>query len=287
VTTQEAYAVCRGMVRQSGSTFYYGMRLLPRSKRDAIYTLYAWSRLADDAVDDDPGARPPLEALSRIGDLLDRSLARGYRQDSHPVVVALGESIHAFHLPERCFRDLLAGMGTDVDPKPFDTFEELLVYCRRVAGTVGELCLEIFGYRDQSARQLAVDLGVAMQLTNILRDLAEDLERGRIYLPLHDFAQAGYSVEALSRRERTGAFRDLMRQEAARAHTYYQQARPLVGLVDADAQWSIAVLYGVYRQLLSKIEALDYNVFERRVRLSAVEKAWMAASALGMRWSQK
>ncbi|MCL5066524.1 MAG: phytoene/squalene synthase family protein [Firmicutes bacterium] len=284
MTVDEAYATCRDLVRRSGSTFYYGMRLLPQPKREAIYTLYAWSRLADDAVDGE-ATGSAHDALGYIGELLERALDARYRQDSHPVVVALGESVRRFHLPERCFRELLAGMLMDLEAQPFDTFDDLLLYCQRVAGTIGELCLEIFGYHDESARPLAVDLGVAMQLTNILRDLEEDWERGRVYLPLNDFEQTGYSLEALSRRERTASFRALMAEQAHRAHAYYAKAGGLISLVDADAKWSTAMLYGLYKKLLSKIESRDYDVFGTRIGLSTMEKTWMAASLLWKRRS--
>lgn len=274
---EAAYSCCRDLVRQSGSSFYHGMRLLPRSKRQAMYTIYAWSRLADDAVD--LGEHDvPESALDDIAQLLDRALASGYVDDPHPIAVALGDTIRKYQLPEECFRNLLDGMLMDLHPQPFATFDDLLGYCRKAAGTVGQLCLEIFGYHDDEARDLAIDLGIAMQLTNILRDLGEDLDRGRVYLPVEDVERFGYSLEALSRRQHSDAFRSLMAEETMRAKAYYERASRLLGLVDRDARLSLAMLYHVYHRLLQRIEREDYDVFSQRIRVSTREKLWMAIS---------
>ncbi len=272
MTVNEAYEACQSLVRESGSSFYYGMRLLPPPKRAAIYTLYAFSRVADDAVDAWDNKEPKAAGLIEAGRLLDDALSAAYAESTHPIVVALGDAIRRFNLSERCFRELLAGMAMDLEQTSYATFEDLLLYCRRAAGTVGELCVEIFGYHDEAVPALAVDLGVAMQLTNILRDLNEDLERGRVYLPTADLNQAEYSLQALSRREQTKAFYVLMKIEADRAHAYYRRAKRLIQLVDADAQSSIAMLYQLYYQLLKKIEAREYDVFGPKISLSTREK---------------
>lgn len=280
----QAYRVCSRRVRESGSTFYYGMRMLPARKRAAIYTVYAWSRLADDAVDDVIQSDQAESSLQQIERLLDRALGSHYVNDDNAVVVALGDSIRQFHLSEACFRELLAGMAMDLKPAPFATFAELLVYCRRVAGTVGQLCIEIFGYSDPLALVLANDMGVALQLTNIMRDVGEDAANGRVYVPLNDFEQVGYSLTALERMESNDAFHALMEMQAERTREYYERSYHLISLLDEDSKICAAALHALYYQLFRKIEAAGFDVLQSRIRLSNAEKVWQLGSAW---WKQR
>lgn len=278
-----AYSACRRIARRSGSTFYYGMRMLPASKRNAIYAVYAWSRIADDAVDEAVGP----EADRRLGEavaVLERALRRTYERDPDPVVQALGDSIRRFNLPEAPFRGLIEGMAMDLHPMPYKTFADTRRYCERVAGTVGLLSLQIFGYRDPLAPDLAVEMGIALQLTNILRDLAEDVRQGRVYLPDEDLERFHYQREDLVRLNPTPAFYRLFAFEVGRAREFYARARTLLDLVDPDSRRCIVLLYGLYRELLAKVAARPEEVLRSRVRMSTAEKLRLVGTLL---WSRR
>jgi phytoene synthase len=279
----EAYHVCRGMTARAARNFHYGIRLLPWPKRQGLYAVYAWSRVCDDAVDESAGD-DARQGLARARGLLRRACGEGFQTDADPVVRALGDTIRRFALPVEPFEALLAGMEMDVDGRLYRSFDDLRLYCERVAGAVGRLCVEVFGYTDPSARLLAVDMGVALQLTNILRDLDEDVARGRIYLPLSEMEEEGYSADDLRRRLHTPAFARLMTRQADRALSYYARSERLFPLVSPDARACPMVLHAVYRELLARIAALGYDVFGRRVRVPLSRKLGLVGSVL---WRQR
>lgn len=279
---EQAYAVCRKMVRSAGTNFYYGMRLLPVQKRSAMHAVYAWSRICDDAVDEFYGD----EARARLGtarDLLERALGPGHAVDRHPVVQALGDAIERFRLPEEPFFELIQGMLMDVEPRVYRTFAEVRQYCERVAGTIGQICVGIFGYSDPAACAMASDMGVALQITNILRDLREDVERGRIYLPGEELAEAGYTLDDLRSARRTPPFYALMEKQARRAHEYYGRAAALFPLIEEDARLCANVLYGIYYELLLRIENTGFDVFSARVRVPTSQKLRLVGALLWQR----
>lgn len=278
-----AYSVCRTIARRSGSTFYYGMRMLPPPKRNAMYAVYAWSRIADDAVDEAAGAEAERR-LREAATVLERALGPGYQRDPEPVVQALGDSIRRYRLPEAPFRGLIEGMAMDLHPRPFATAEDTLRYCERVAGTVGVLSLHIFGYTDPAAPGLAVEMGIALQLTNMLRDLADDVRQGRIYLPDEDLMRFHYPREDLLRLKPSPSFYRLFAFEVERARSYYTRARPLLDLVDPDSRRCIRLLYGLYRELLAKVASRPEEVLRARVRMSTAEKLRLVGSLL---WSRR
>jgi phytoene synthase len=262
----EAYAMCRRIVQQAGSNFYYGMRLLPAAKRRAMYAVYAFSRLADDAVDEYRGEAAWAQ-LRLCEQILQQAAGADYAKAAHPVAQALGDAIHRFGLPVSAFRELLQGMRMDLGPVRFKTLEDLIAYCRHVAGTVGQISLEIFGYRDPEAPALAVDMGIALQLTNILRDLKEDASRDRVYLPAEDLAWAGYTEEELKAGMNTPAFQRLMARESHYAHEYFRSAQRLFPLIEADARWCVKALYSIYYEILVTLEKRRYDVFHARVHI--------------------
>ncbi|GEO25969.1 phytoene synthase [Alicyclobacillus acidoterrestris] len=275
----QAYKYCAKSTRQAGSSFYYGMRLLPPAKRMAMYAIYAWSRICDDAVDDFHGqtAEEHLQRAERI--YLD-AYEEGYASHPNPVVQALGDSVRRFHIPKEPFAGLLDGMRIDMEAVRFKTFAELERYCEYVAGTIGQMCVHIFGYRDPAAFQWARDMGIALQLTNILRDLKEDAKRGRVYLPLEEMGRVGYSVEDLVTSRTTPAFYALMNEQTRRAKAYYERARNLFPLVESDSLRCLRVLYLMYYEILNKIQSTGFNVFGERIHVSGSKKLQLVWGAL-------
>jgi phytoene synthase len=232
-----------------GSTFYYGIRLLPRERREALFAVYALARRIDDIADGDLPAEEKLR-------LLAEERAR---------------------LPaDSAFHDLIDGAEMDVRGTTYQTFDELLVYARRVGGSIGRLSLAVFGTTDGAAAEpLADDLGVALQLTNVLRDIREDLARGRVYVPSEDLDRFGVTLDPPS-----GPVADLVRFEAARTHEWFARGIGVLEYLDRPSATSVAAMAGMYRRLLGRIEREPESVLERRVSLPAWEKGWVAARSL-------
>ena len=278
-----AYSVCRHIARSAAKNFYYGFLLLPHRKRDALSAVYAFMRRADDISDD-----PSLPAEQRRQKLEEwmkalREVADGGRTDD-PVLFALADSQKRFNIPLALLERLVKGTEMDVPggavvPLQYETFNQLYDYCYHVASVVGLVCIRIFGYRDARAEKLAEEVGVAFQLTNILRDVKEDADLGRVYLPREDFERFGIEVDALTNEAARASLRPLLEFEAMRARGYYRAAEELVPLIDEDSRAALGTLVEIYRRLLEKIIARDYDVFGERVRLSAAEKLRVMAQA--------
>jgi phytoene synthase len=262
------------LTRRSGSNFYYSFLFLPRRKREAMYALYAFCRTVDDAVDQ--GAGSPSDQRRALGEWraeLRRAFAGRPRQ---PIGARLAEVVRAFPIPQEHLEAVLDGVEMDIDKRRYAAFEELSEYCYRVAAAVGLACIEIFGYTDPRARDYAVNLGVALQLTNILRDLRTDAERGRIYLPLDELRRFGYPEEDLLRGRYTRAYFELMRFQADRTHAYYRAARAALPRVDRRRLVAAEIMAVIYHALLRAIEARRFRVFDERVRLSSPRKLALA-----------
>jgi len=273
----KSYAHAREVTRREAKNFYYAFRLLDPPRRNAIYAVYAFSRRADDAVDSvqeknvsEQEARSKLAGLGR--------LMRGEAPED-PLSPALTDTIERFKIPLEHFSELLLGMEMDLEKKRYETFEELYTYCFRAASAVGLICIEIFGYRDDGAHQHAEELGIAMQLTNILRDVREDMSRGRIYLPGEDLTRFSYSEAELSRSEFTPAFRDLMKFQVERARDYFQRSEALFPLIDAQTRYCPVLLKRLYSKILDRIEHQRHDVFSRRPALSRFQKFCMLLAA--------
>ncbi|SIS53585.1 MULTISPECIES: phytoene/squalene synthase family protein [Alicyclobacillus] len=279
----EAYEHCARRTREAGSSFYYGMRMLPPAKRRAMYAIYAWSRLCDDAVDDHTGA-DALSHLATAERIYRAAYADDYHASAEPVVLALGDAVRRFGIPQEPFAHLVRGMRLDMEPVRLRTLADLEAYCDDVAGTVGLMCVHIFGYRDGRALELAIDMGRALQLTNILRDLGEDLARDRVYLPEEEMERYGYSFADLVQRRVTPAFFALMRAQAERAKAYYARAAELFSLVEPDSLRCLSMLYIMYRRLLDKIEARGFRVFDERISLSGSQKLRLV---WGVLWNRR
>ncbi|HET9111957.1 MAG TPA: squalene/phytoene synthase family protein [Ktedonobacterales bacterium] len=263
------YDYCREITREIARTFYYGSLFLPEAKRRAAWALYAFCRIADDIVDERDLYPNPQADLARWRGALLGAYAG---QPRGPVMRAWADTLSRYPVPLRPALDLLDGVEMDLSGAAFATFEELRLYCYRVAGTVGLLMAPILGYRDEAALSAAVDLGIAMQLTNILRDLAEDAARGRLYLPTDELAAFGYTRAELEQGQITPAFVELMRFQIARAEEYYQHGLRGVRLLDDDAQLAIALSGYLYRAILGRIHMRSYDVFSERIHISTPGK---------------
>ena len=270
MTLAQSYAHCRSIARQRAKNFYYSFLLLPRDQRNAMCAVYAFMRYCDD-LSDDPGAS--LEPLERWRLALDHALASRY--DGHPTLPAFHDTVQRYHIPPQYFHEMIDGVSSDLQPRRIQTFDELYRYCYQVASVVGLTTIHIFGFDSPAALPLAEKCGVAFQLTNILRDVREDLSRGRIYLPDEDLKRFGVSTENL----KLPQFIDLMRFEASRAREYYQQSQPLLDMVHARSRSSLWALIEIYSRLLAKIEASNYDVLSHRIALSPLEKSWIVLQA--------
>jgi 15-cis-phytoene synthase len=266
---------CAQLTRKSRSNFYYSFLFLAKEKREAIYAVYAFCRSVDDVADGDASVREKQEQLGNWRRELDRCYTG---KAHHPITVKLAQSLRQFPIPREHFEELISGVEMDLTHTRYQTFRELYEYCYRVAGVVGLMCIEIFGYRNPKAKDYAITLGVALQLTNILRDLKGDAERGRIYLPLEDLARFGYREEELLQHTYTPAFIALMAFAGDRARQYFHQARHLLTEEDRHSLLAAEIMGAIYYRLLETIEAERYRVFDRTITLPTSHKLWIALS---------
>ena len=274
-----AYSVCRHIARSAAKNFYYGFLVLPLRKRNALSAVYAFMRHADD-ISDDPSTSPEQrrEKLDEWMNALRRVVA-GERTDD-PVLFALADSQKRYNIPLELLEKLVRGTEMDVPPAApgqspqlqYETFDQLYDYCYHVASVVGLVCIRIFGYRDPRAEKLAEETGVAFQLTNILRDVKEDASLGRVYLPREDFARFGLDVGVMANGSPRESLRPVLEYEALRARAYYSAADELLPLINDDSRAALWTLVEIYRRLLERIIASNYEVFGERVRLTAAEK---------------
>lgn len=271
---EASYHYAQKLTRARATSFYYTFRFLPPQRRRSIFAVYAFSRRADDAVDavEEHGTSP---ARARA-DLEQVRALLGPSPPDDPLVPALRDTMARYSIPLQPFTELLRGMEMDLEQKQYETFEELHGYCYRAASVIGLICIEIFGYSDAQARAPAIALGLAMQLTNILRDVAEDHARGRIYLPQEDLRRFGYGAEDLAQRIVDDRFRALMAFEVERAREYFRAAEPLYSLILPESRYCPVLLQRFYSRILDTIEARHYDVFSRRPSLRWHEKLLLA-----------
>ena len=269
-----AYDACRAITRREAKNFYYAFLTLPAAKRRAIYAAYAFCRYCDDSVDQETSAEAKMTALAELQANLEDTYSGS---SSSPVFLALGDAAKRYDIPRDYFREIILGVESDLVKDRFQNFDELREYCYRVASVVGLICLQIFGYKNDDAKEYAVDLGLAMQLTNIIRDVREDLEMGRVYLPQDEMARFGYSEEDLRNGVRNQAFRDLMKFQSQRARDYFDRGFKLLPYLSRRSRACPAVLGALYSKVLDRIEASDYDVLESRVSLSKAEKIGITA----------
>jgi phytoene synthase len=275
ITVDQSYQYCVKVARSRAKNFYYSFILLSVQQRKAMCAIYAFMRYCDD-LSDEPGATRAAVDQWR----LDLEEALQGRFTEHPVWPAFYHTVRRFGIPHEYFRQMIGGITSDLEPRTFETFEDLYGYCYQVASVVGLTIIHIFGFDTRSALPLAEKCGVAFQLTNILRDIREDAERGRIYLPAEDLRRFGVSEDDLRSGNRTPEFVQLMRFESARARGYYNESQLLLDLIHPRSRSSLWALISIYSRLLERIEAANYDVFSRRVRLTLFEKSWIVVRAL-------
>jgi 15-cis-phytoene synthase len=271
----QSYDYCVRVARTRAKNFYYSFLLLSKPQRRAMCAIYAFMRYCDD-LSDDPGAN--RAAIERWRGELESALDG--RFSGHPMWPAFHHTVRRFGIPHEYFREMIDGVLGDLEPRTFETFDQLYRYCYQVASVVGLTIVHIFGFDTRTVLTLAEKCGVAFQLTNILRDIREDAELGRIYLPAEDLRRFGVTPEDLRAGNRNQPFIELMRFEAARARKYYDESAPLLDLVHPRSRPSLWALIAIYSRLLERIEATNYDVFRKRVRLSAIEKGWIVARAI-------
>jgi phytoene synthase len=306
------YACCEAITRRQAANFYYGIRLLPRERRRAMSAVYAFARRIDDIGD---GSLPAAEKLRLLdaesGALVDLEAGRAAQGNGHdPVIAALEDARTHFPLPAGALGELIEGVRMDVEGISYETFEDLVLYCRRVAGAIGRVCLAIFGLRHEAgglahAEALADDLGVALQITNVLRDVREDAENGRVYLPAEDLrrfellagadggdqAATASRLAALARAASHPVLREehaeelermaaLIRFEAARGREWFARGMTLGPLLDRRSAACLLAMAGIYRRLLDRIERDPLGAFATRMSLPAHEKALVAARGM-------
>jgi len=291
VTLDRAYATCRAIARREAKNFYYAFIALPEPRRNAICAIYAFMRQADDLADDETLSR---EERRRRLDAWLAAWHSAYRGDetSDPVFIAVRDATERFAIPTGLLDELVAGTTMDLSqsnpdvPDTYATFDDLYRYCYLVASVVGLVCIRIFGYTDRRAEKLAEETGIAFQLTNILRDVAEDAERNRVYLPLEELKTHNVSLDALLHRSArtppTAAERALLAAMGKRAEAYYQSARSLLPLIDRESRPALWVLVRIYRGLLRRIRRANYDVFSRRISVPTFQK--LEILAVGLVW---
>jgi len=306
----DAYRHCEWVTRTQAANFYYGIRLLPHDRRRGMCAVYAFARRVDDIGD---GTLDPVEKRRRLdvqaGMLAELELVEPLSPwSSDPVMLALADTYERFSLPSGALGELIEGVRMDVNGVAYERFEDLLLYCRRVAGAIGRVCLPIFGAQDETstvgpgAEALADDLGVAMQLTNILRDVREDAENGRAYLPEEDLRRFGLIAKDEQRaapavlasllrgeedadmhtanRETLEKLNALVRFEVDRAQQWFQHGMKLAPLLDRRSAACLQAMAGIYRRLLNRIRAHPQRALDKRMSLPAPEKAWVAVRSM-------
>jgi squalene synthase HpnC len=294
ITVADSYNHCHEIARAANSNFYYSFFLLPKPKRDAIIALYAFMRLVDDVSDEGHDLAAKQLGLARWRAALDQAI-NGQSQSfdgnaalaapaaslacASEVLPALVDTMQRYSMPARYLHDLISGAEMDLTVQSYPTFDRLREYCYRVAGTVGLTCTHVFGFTDPRALDLAEKLGLAFQLTNIIRDVHEDYKLGRVYLPEEDLSRYGVSPQDFGRGEPTLGVRELLRFECDRAWKLYEESAPLINLIETESRPTLWLLAHTYSALLARIEFLDFAVFQEKVRLSKAEKMMFIAKA--------
>ncbi len=263
------------LTRRSHSNFFYAFLCLPRRQREAMYAVYAFCRIVDDAVDLGRDREEQHRELRRWREEIGRVYGGA---PEHPAAQRLQDAVRTFPIPREALLEVIAGVEMDLERATYETFDDLYPYCYRVASAVGLCCIEIFGYTDARAREYAVDLGIALQLTNILRDVQADARTGRIYVPQEDLRRFRVTAEDLVAGRYTPEFVELMAFEAARARRYYERAWAALPAADARRLFAAEIMGRTYFALLRAIEARGFQVFGVRVRLSAYRRIGIALS---------
>lgn len=264
---------CYKLTKESNTNFYYSFYFLPAEKRKALYSIYAYCRFLDDVVDN---SSRRVEASAALLQWTTETMNMFQEKPSHPITVDLKPHIDRYSIPQKYFFELIKGVEMDLTKKRYETFDELHKYCYRVASAVGLICAEVFGYKNATTLGYAVDLGIAMQLTNILRDIKTDASKSRIYLPLEDLRKFGYTEKELLSSKYNQAFIEMMRFESERAWGYYKRAEETLPKEDRRSMVPAEIMRAIYSRLLQNIESSNYDVFSLSIHLSKSQKLYIA-----------
>ncbi len=259
--------------KKSNSSFYYALRFMPGRKREAIYSVYTFCRHIDDAVDEARDLRTAEGNVARWREEV-HSLYRGH--PTHPVSQDLAATIQEFPIPEEYLQEVINGVEMDLRIRRYSTFEDLLPYCHRVASIVGLICIEIFGYGSEKAKEFAKDLGIALQLTNILRDVGDDADKNRIYLPLEDLRRFDVSESHILRKEFSPQVRELFRSQYERALTFYRRAAECAQEIADPRLFPAQIMGTIYRRILERIAQEDFLVFSQHITIPRWQKLGIA-----------
>jgi phytoene synthase len=277
-TVDEAYAFCRSIAHRYGSNFSVGFRFLPPVKRKAVYAAYAWCRWADDIADEpSDSAESVLDRLAAWQSELDATYAGS---PSHPITIALADALQHFAIPKSAFVALVDGCRQDMIKTRYQTFDELLQYCELVASSISDISLAIYGYRTPAALDYGRNLATALQLTNVTRDVGDDLDRDRVYLPQEELARFGVTESDLFARKENDAVRRLIEFQIERASSYFRAAEPLVRELSFDARFPTLLMGGIYATVLARLRSNPLVVLRKRLSLSRVEKIIVVARRL-------
>ncbi len=271
------YAEAARVTAEGSKSFHFATRFFPAELARSAHAVYWFCRHTDDLADEAPDPRTGWRDVEEWSEATRRALNTG--SATHPALRLFAETVEKHRIPHEYPLELIEGMRMDLRGQRYRTFSELRLFCYRVASVVGLMMAHVIGFREPAPRY-AVHLGIAMQLTNILRDVGEDLRRNRIYLPSDEMAAFGYSEEALRRSERGDRFRELMEFQISRARDFYAAAEPGIDLLSDDGRFAVQVSSRVYRGILREIERAEYNVFERRAVVPGYKKSWIALTSM-------
>ena len=278
ITLEDAYSYCKKISRHHAKTFYLASMFLPKKQQKPIFAIYALLRTVDDVVDmAEVKFNNGLITSDEITKMLESWKSRlkacyAGNVDNDPIMMAWQDTLKSYSIPMELPLDLMDGVAMDIEFKPFETFEELYVYCYKVAAVVGLMTSEIFGYSDKQALEHAIELGIAMQLTNILRDIGEDVDRGRIYLPLEDLRRFNYSREEFMQKRINNNFINLMKFQIERARGYYSSSEKGIPMLEKQARFAVCISSVNYGNILSAIEKNNYDAFSKRAYRSFYQK---------------
>ncbi|MEI6846832.1 MAG: phytoene/squalene synthase family protein [Chlorobiaceae bacterium] len=295
ITLENAYQYCRQMAKHHAKTFYLASMFLPKKQQNPIFAIYALLRTVDDLVDlaEDKLAHGQItrEEIQQLLESWKSRLKACYagKQENDPamkpIMMAWQDTLKSYTIPMEYPLDLMDGVAMDIEFKPFETFDKLYVYCYKVASVVGLMTSEIFGYTDKQALQHAIELGIAMQLTNILRDIGEDIDRGRIYLPLEDLRRFNYSSEEFMQKRINDNFKNLMKFQIERARSYYRSSDKGICMLEKQSRFAVGISSTNYCNILHAIEENDYDVFSKRAyrsfyqKISTIPHVWLKTRA--------
>lgn len=276
---QSGYSEAKEITKKFAKTFYYASKFLPKNKQNASYAIYAICRISDNAIDDNDQVIHSLKQIEQIRSNIASIYTNNNATDN--LLAVFKETIKQYNIPKEYFDELIAGLRTDLEKSSYPNFKELYQYCYRVAGVIGLIMLKIFGYKNAEAEKHAVNLGIAMQLTNILRDVKEDYQRGRIYLPLKEMDKFGVTEESISGRKIDESFLALMKFQIARARNYYEEARKgLKFIPEKSSRLVVCLMQNIYAAILDKIEQHHYDVFKYRAHTNLLDKITLTVKTL-------